>query len=120
MEKTTRTTRSRGRPSRSALGISLPEILVVVALIGILALIGGMPFLATLKRQRLGAASANLQGFCQRALTEMQRQELRAQVPALAQAARTIGSPHIRAAATLGGNLIVGPASATLTCRATT
>src|SRR6478672_5995353 len=47
-------------------------------------------------------------------LTEMQRQELRAQVPALAQAARTIGSPHIRAAATLGGNLVVGPASADL------
>ncbi|MFL6114766.1 MAG: FAD binding domain-containing protein, partial [Catenulispora sp.] len=47
-------------------------------------------------------------------LTEMQRQELRAQVPALAQAARTIGAPHIRAAATLGGNLIVGPVSADL------
>ncbi|GAA2059736.1 hypothetical protein GCM10009839_82750 [Catenulispora yoronensis] len=47
-------------------------------------------------------------------LTEMQRQELRAQVPAVAQAARTVGSPHIRAAATLGGNLMVGPASADL------
>ncbi|HEV8266712.1 MAG TPA: prepilin-type N-terminal cleavage/methylation domain-containing protein, partial [Thermoanaerobaculia bacterium] len=57
-------------------GISLPEILVVVALFGILALIGGMPFLASLKRQRLGAASANLQGFCQRAHTEMQRRNV--------------------------------------------
>ncbi|GAA1952333.1 FAD binding domain-containing protein [Catenulispora subtropica] len=47
-------------------------------------------------------------------LTEMQRQELRAQVPAVAQAARTVGAPHIRAAATLGGNLMVGPASADL------
>jgi CO/xanthine dehydrogenase FAD-binding subunit len=47
-------------------------------------------------------------------LTEMQRQELRAQVPALAQAARTIGSPHIRSQATLGGNLVLGPAHADL------
>jgi len=48
-------------------------------------------------------------------LTEIQRQEIRAQVPALAQAARTIGSPHLRSQATLGGNLVVGPASADLT-----
>jgi CO/xanthine dehydrogenase FAD-binding subunit len=47
-------------------------------------------------------------------LTEMQRQELRAQVPALAQAARTIGAPHIRSQATLGGNLVLGPAHADL------
>jgi CO/xanthine dehydrogenase FAD-binding subunit len=47
-------------------------------------------------------------------LSEMQRRQLREQVPALNQAARTIGAPHIRAAATLGGNLVVGPASADL------
>lgn len=47
-------------------------------------------------------------------LAGMQRRELREQVPALNQAARTIGAPHIRAAATLGGNLVVGPASADL------
>ncbi|NUR62718.1 MAG: hypothetical protein HOV87_29295, partial [Catenulispora sp.] len=47
-------------------------------------------------------------------LTEMQRQELRAQVPAVAQAARTVGAPHLRSFATLGGNLMVGPASADL------
>jgi CO/xanthine dehydrogenase FAD-binding subunit len=47
-------------------------------------------------------------------LAEMTQRELRDQVPALNQAARTIGAPHIRAAATLGGNLVVGPASADL------
>ena len=47
-------------------------------------------------------------------LAEMQQRDLRQQVPALNQAARTIGAPHIRAAATLGGNLVVGPASADL------
>ena len=47
-------------------------------------------------------------------LTEMQRQELRAQVPAVAQAARTVGAPHLRSIATLGGNLMVGSASADL------
>ncbi|MDQ1585135.1 MAG: hypothetical protein QOH80_500, partial [Actinomycetota bacterium] len=36
---------------------------------------------------------------------EIERGELAALVPALAQAARTIGSPQIRNAATLGGNL---------------
>ena len=47
-------------------------------------------------------------------LTEMQRQELRAQIPALAQAARTVGSPHVRSHGTLGGNLVLGPATADL------
>lgn len=47
-------------------------------------------------------------------LLEIQRQEIRAQVPALAQAARTIGSPHLRSQATLGGNLVVGPSAADL------
>jgi len=47
-------------------------------------------------------------------LAEMTQRGLRDQVPALNQAARTIGAPHIRAAATLGGNLVVGPASADL------
>ncbi|MEY9906952.1 CO/xanthine dehydrogenase FAD-binding subunit [Catenulispora sp. MAP12-49] len=47
-------------------------------------------------------------------LAEMQQRELREQVPALNQAARTIGAPHLRSAATLGGNLVVGPASADL------
>ncbi|MEY9932340.1 CO/xanthine dehydrogenase FAD-binding subunit [Catenulispora sp. GP43] len=47
-------------------------------------------------------------------LAEMQQRELREQVPALNQAVRTVGAPHIRAAATLGGNLVVGPASADL------
>jgi CO/xanthine dehydrogenase FAD-binding subunit len=47
-------------------------------------------------------------------LAEMQQRELRAQVPALNQAARTIGAPHIRSVATLGGNLMVGPGSADL------
>lgn len=47
-------------------------------------------------------------------LAEMSQRELREQVPALNQAARTIGAPHIREAATLGGNLVVGPASADL------
>jgi CO/xanthine dehydrogenase FAD-binding subunit len=36
---------------------------------------------------------------------DMERGELAALVPALAQAARTIGSPQIRAAATIGGNI---------------
>lgn len=36
---------------------------------------------------------------------QMERGELAALVPALAQAARTVGSPQIRAAGTLGGNL---------------
>jgi CO/xanthine dehydrogenase FAD-binding subunit len=47
-------------------------------------------------------------------LAEMAERELRAQVPALNQAARTIGAPHLRTTATLGGNLVVGPASADL------
>ncbi|MBS2533187.1 FAD binding domain-containing protein [Catenulispora sp. NF23] len=47
-------------------------------------------------------------------LAEMQQRDLRQQVPALNQAARTVGAPHIRAVATLGGNLVVGPASADL------
>src|SRR5258706_10419621 len=88
MNRTARTVRSRGRPSWSERGISLPEILVVVALFGILALIGGMPFLASLKRQRLGAASANLQGFCQRALTEIQRRNVVVFLPLDAPAAK--------------------------------
>lgn len=37
--------------------------------------------------------------------SEMERGELARLVPALAQAARTVGSPQIRAAGTLGGNL---------------
>ncbi|ACU70397.1 molybdopterin dehydrogenase FAD-binding [Catenulispora acidiphila DSM 44928] len=47
-------------------------------------------------------------------LAEMQQRDLRQQVPALNQAARTMGAPHIRAVATLGGNLVVGPSSADL------
>ncbi|WP_194895367.1 FAD binding domain-containing protein [Catenulispora pinisilvae] len=47
-------------------------------------------------------------------LAEMQQRDLRQQVPALNQAVRTVGAPHIRAVATLGGNLVVGPASADL------
>lgn len=47
-------------------------------------------------------------------LAEMAQRELREQVPALNQAARTIGAPHIRSVATLGGNLMVGPGSADL------
>lgn len=46
---------------------------------------------------------------------EMQQPELAALVPALAQAARTVGSPQIRNAGTLGGNLGTGsPAGDTL------
>src|SRR3954452_19540500 len=46
---------------------------------------------------------------------EMERGELAALVPALAQAARTVGSPQIRAAATLGGNIATAsPAGDTL------
>lgn len=46
---------------------------------------------------------------------EMERGELAALVPALAQAARTVGSPQIRAAATLGGNIgTASPAGDTL------
>ncbi|MEZ0108440.1 CO/xanthine dehydrogenase FAD-binding subunit [Catenulispora sp. EB89] len=47
-------------------------------------------------------------------LAEMSQRDLRQQVPALNQAARTVGAPHVRANATLGGNLVVGPASADL------
>jgi CO/xanthine dehydrogenase FAD-binding subunit len=46
---------------------------------------------------------------------DMERGELAELVPALAQAARTVGSPQIRAAATLGGNIgTASPAGDTL------
>jgi CO/xanthine dehydrogenase FAD-binding subunit len=46
---------------------------------------------------------------------DMEHGELAALVPALAQAARTVGSPQIRAAATLGGNIgTASPAGDTL------
>jgi CO/xanthine dehydrogenase FAD-binding subunit len=46
---------------------------------------------------------------------DMERGELASLVPALAQAARTVGSPQIRAAATLGGNIgTASPAGDTL------
>jgi CO/xanthine dehydrogenase FAD-binding subunit len=46
---------------------------------------------------------------------DMERGELATLVPALAQAARTVGSPQIRAAATLGGNIgTASPAGDTL------
>lgn len=46
---------------------------------------------------------------------EMERGELATLLPALAQAARTVGSPQIRAAATLGGNIgTASPAGDTL------
>lgn len=58
---------------------------------------------AELTSWSVGAGSLTL-GACVR-WTEIERDPLRSLVPALAEAARTVGSPQIRHAGTVGGNL---------------
>lgn len=70
---------------------------------GDMATVVALSGVAELTSWSVGAGSLTL-GACVR-WTEIERDPLRSLVPALAEAARTVGSPQIRHAGTVGGNL---------------
>ncbi|HEX5856336.1 MAG TPA: prepilin-type N-terminal cleavage/methylation domain-containing protein [Thermoanaerobaculia bacterium] len=57
-------------------GFSLMEMMAVVAILGIVAVVGGAEISRTWKRQKLQSASTDIKVFFQRALPEMQRNDM--------------------------------------------
>ncbi len=62
---------------RSRRGFSLVEMLAVVAILGIIAIIGGGEISKAWKRQKMQSASTDIKILFQRALSEMQRRNMR-------------------------------------------
>ena len=62
---------------RSRRGFSLVEMLAVVAILGIIAIIGGGEISRAWKRQKMQSASTDIKILFQRALSEMQRRNMR-------------------------------------------
>jgi prepilin-type N-terminal cleavage/methylation domain-containing protein len=89
---------------RNGRGFSFLEVLVVVAILGILAAITGIEVNRTFKRQRLASGAAEIQQLAQRAYTEMQRRNVAMFVSIGAPTAGNPSSIPIQLTADTGAN----------------